>query len=138
MNSDQVALVQSSWESVLPISETAAELFYNRLFETDPSSSELFIGVDMKEQGQKLMSMIGTAVEGLDQPETIVPAVQDLGRRHARYGVTDQHYDSVGAALLWTLEQGLGETFTPDVKGAWAEAYVLLSSLMREAAASNA
>lgn len=102
MDSNQIALVQNTWEKVKPISETAADLFYGRLFETDPSTRELF-KVDMKEQGRRLMAMIDTAVINLTQLETVVPAVQDLGKRHVDYGVKVEHYDSVGAALLWTL-----------------------------------
>jgi len=131
---EQVALVQESFEKVAPIAETAAELFYNRLFELDPSVKPLFKG-DMTEQGKKLMSMIATAVKGLDNPDKLLPAVQQLGRNHVGYGVVDAHYDTVGAALLWTLEQGLGEAFTRDVKDAWMAVYTLLASVMKDAAA---
>jgi hemoglobin-like flavoprotein len=134
MTPEQVFLVQKSWRQVLPIADTAAELFYTRLFTLDPSVKPLFKG-DMKAQGKKLMAMIGTAVGGLSKLETIVPAVQDLGRRHVKYGVKDQHYDTVGAALLWTLEQGLGEAFTPDVKSAWTTVYGVLATTMKDAAA---
>ena len=88
----------------------------------------------MKEQGHKLMHMISLAVRRLHRLETLVPAVQALGTRHVSYGVEDEHYDTVGAALLWTLEQGLGGDFTPEVKDAWTEAYHLLTGLMKEAA----
>ncbi len=135
MSPEQVTLVQSTWAKVRLISETAAELFYGRLFEIAPSVKPFFKG-DIKEQGRKLMQMIGVAVNGLSQPETIVPAVQDLGRRHVGYGVKAEHYDTAGAALLWTLEQGLGEAFTPEVKEAWTEAYGLLSSVMKQAAST--
>lgn len=134
MTPEQVALVRSSFAKVVPIKETAADLFYNRLFELDPSLRPLFKG-DMKEQGLKLMTMIGTAVGGLDHLDSIVPAVQALGRRHADYGVKDMHYDTVASALLWTLEQGLGAAFTPDVKSAWTSAYGILAGTMKEAAA---
>ncbi|MEJ2121254.1 MAG: methyl-accepting chemotaxis protein [Alphaproteobacteria bacterium] len=131
---EQVALVQESFEKVAPIAETAAELFYNRLFELDPSVKTLFKG-DMTEQGKKLMAMIATAVKGLNNPDKLVPAVQQLGRNHVGYGVVDAHYDTVGAALLWTLEQGLGEAFTPEVKDGWAAVYTLLATVMKAAAA---
>jgi len=131
---EQIRLVQSSFQKVLPISETAAELFYHRLFELDPSVRGLFKG-DMKEQGRKLMQMLNAAVQGLDQPETIIPAVQNLARRHAGYGVQNKHYDTVGMALLWTLEQGLGKDFTPETRIAWTDTYTLLAGVMREAAA---
>jgi len=134
MTPEQVFLVQKSWRQVLPIADTAAELFYTRLFTLDPSVKPLFKG-DMKAQGRKLMAMIGTAVGGLSKLDSIVPAVQDLGRRHVKYGVKDQHYDTVGAALLWTLEQGLGEAFTPDVKSAWTTVYGVLATTMKDAAA---
>lgn len=135
MTPEQVALVRTSFAQVLPIRETAADLFYKRLFELDPSLKPLFKG-DMKEQGVKLMTMIGTAVGGLDRLDSIVPAVQALGRRHADYGVRDQHYDTVATALLWTLEKGLGAAFTPDVKTAWTSAYGVLAGTMKEAAAA--
>jgi hemoglobin-like flavoprotein len=134
MTPQQVELVQITWKKVLPIADTAAELFYTKLFTMDPAVKPLFKG-DMKEQGRKLMAMIGTAVGGLTRLDAIVPAVQDLGRRHVKYGVKDRHYDTVGAALLWTLEQGLGEAFTPDVKNAWASAYGVLAGAMKDAAA---
>ena len=133
MTPNQIALVQSSWENVKPISEQAAELFYGRLFELDPSLRPLFKG-DMKEQGKKLMATLNLAVTSLTKLDDILPAVQDLGRRHVQYGVPDESYATVGQALLWTLEQGLGEEFTPDVKEAWAITYVTLSNVMLDAA----
>jgi hemoglobin-like flavoprotein len=126
--------VQESFALVAPIAETAAELFYGRLFELDPSLRDLFHG-DMREQGRKLMQMLTVAVRGLDHLEEIVPAVQALGRRHAGYGVLDEHFETVGAALLWTLEQGLGSAFTPAVAQAWATAYNVLASTMKDAMA---
>lgn len=137
MTPEQVFLVQKSWRQVLPIADTAAELFYSKLFALDPSVQSLFKG-DMKAQGRKLMAMIGTAVNGLGRLDTLVPAVQDLGRRHVKYGVREAHYDTVGAALLWTLGQGLGEAFTPDVKSAWTTAYGVLATTMKNAAATAA
>jgi nitric oxide dioxygenase len=133
MDAAQVTLVRESFAKVAPIAETAAGLFYGRLFELDPALKPLFKG-DMKEQGRKLMQMIGTAVAGLDRLDAIVPAVEALGKRHAGYGVASAHYDTVGAALLWTLEQGLGAAFTPEVKAAWAETYGLLAGVMKKAA----
>ncbi len=133
MTPEQVFLVQRSWKQVLPIADTAAELFYGKLFSLDPSVKPLFKG-DMKAQGRKLMAMIGTAVGGLSDLRAIVPAVQELGRRHVKYGVKDSHYDTVGGALLWTLEQGLGEAFTPDVKAAWTAVYGVLAATMKDAA----
>ena len=137
MTPEQIALVKSSWERVIPISATAAELFYGKLFELDPSLKPLFSG-DMTEQGAKLMKMINTAVNGLDRLEEIVPAVQQLGVRHIAYNVKDDHYDTVGTALLWTLEAGLGEYFTAEVKDAWATVYGILADTMKTAAAEAA
>ena len=137
MDAQQINLVQKSWSKILPISETAAELFYNRLFEIDPSTKVLFKG-DIKVQGRKLMGMITAAVNGLNDLDALVPVVQDLGRRHGGYGVQEAHYGSVGSALLWTLEQGLGDDFTDDVKIAWTETYMLLAGVMKDASAKEA
>lgn len=134
MTPAQKTLVQQSFARVAPISEQAAALFYGRLFELDPRLRSLFRG-DMKEQGRKLMQMLAVAVNGLDRLEELVPAVQALGRRHLGYGVEDGHYETVGEALLWTLQQGLGDVFTADTRQAWAEVYGLLAATMRSAAA---
>lgn len=133
MTPEQVKLVQESWESVKPISEQAAELFYGRLFELDPSLKPLFKG-DMKEQGRKLMSTITLAVSSLNNLESILPAVQNLGRKHSQeYGVPDSSYATVGEALLWTLGQGLGDAFTADVEKAWELTYTTLANAMLDA-----
>jgi hemoglobin-like flavoprotein len=137
MTPEQVVLVKNSWALVTPIADKAAELFYGKLFELDPELKSLFTG-DMTEQGRKLMNMINTAVNSLDRLEAIVPAVEQLGERHAGYGVKDEDYDTVGAALLWTLETGLGEAFTPEVKEAWTITYNVLASTMQSAAAKAA
>jgi hemoglobin-like flavoprotein len=126
-------LVRDSFAKIAPMGAAAAAMFYERLFTLDPSLRALFKS-DMAEQGRKLMSLIGTAVANLHQLETIVPAVQDLGRRHAGYGVTRSHYQVVAAALLWTLEQGLGADFTAETRDAWVECYTTLASTMQEAA----
>ena len=137
MTPEQIELVKQSWAQVVPISDKAAELFYGKLFELDPSVRSLFSG-DMEEQGRKLMKMIGTAVNALDRLDDVVPAVQDLGVRHIAYGVKDEHYGTVGAALLWTLETGLGEAFTEPTKEAWATVYGVLAETMKSAAAKAA
>jgi len=137
MTPEQLILVQESWGKVIPVSDTAAQLFYGKLFELDPSLRELFKG-DMAEQGKKLMTMINVAVNGLKRLESIVPAVQDLGRRHVDYGVKDEDYDTVGAALIWTLSQGLGDDFTDEVKDAWVTVYGILATTMKNAAAEAA
>jgi hemoglobin-like flavoprotein len=127
--------VQSTWKSVVPISDQAASLFYGKLFELDPDTKLLFAQTEMEEQQKKLMQMISVAVNGLDRPDQIAPAVQALGKRHVSYNVQDDHYDTVGAALLWTLEQGLGDAFTPEVQEAWAATYTILADTMKAAAA---
>jgi hemoglobin-like flavoprotein len=134
MTPKQVELVQTSWKKVMPIQDTAASIFYTKLFELDPTLKGLFKG-DIKEQGRKLMAMISVAVTGLTRLETIVPAVQDLGRRHVRYGVKDTHYDTVANALVFTLEKGLGPAFSAEVKEAWVTTYGVLARTMKDAAA---
>ncbi len=133
MTPEKIALVRGSWQQVLPIKDTAAALFYGQLFELDPSLRGMFKG-DMVEQGRKLMAIINTAVNSLDNLGPILGAVEEMGRRHVAYGVTEAHYDTVGSALIWTLEKGLGEQFTPAVKDAWVETYTTLASTMKQAA----
>ncbi len=130
MTPKQISLVQATWESVLPISQTAATIFYDKLFAADPSLRPLFKG-DLEEQKTKLMKMIGVAVNSLDRLDEIVPAVKALGQRHVGYGVQPKHYETVGRALLETLEQGLGPAFTPEVKEAWATVYGVLAGAMQ-------
>ncbi|MBU1191807.1 MAG: hemin receptor [Gammaproteobacteria bacterium] len=137
MTPEQLVLVKESWAMVVPIRDQAAELFYGKLFELDPALKPMFKG-NMQEQGRKLTAMINTAVNGLDKLDVIVPAVQDLGRRHVAYGVEDKHYDTVGTALIWTLEKGLGSVFTPACKEAWVTVYGVLAGTMKSAAAEAA
>lgn len=132
MTPEQVGLIRTSWAQVVPMADDAAALFYAKLFQLDPELRPLF-GANMDEQGRKLMMMIGTAVNGLDRLDEIVPAVKALGVRHATYGVEDVDYDTVGIALLWTLEQGLGDAFTEEVKEAWGTVYNLLADTMKTA-----
>jgi hemoglobin-like flavoprotein len=134
MTPEQVALVQNSFAKVAPIADAAADIFYDRLFTIAPEVQPLF-PADMKEQKKKLIAMLATAVNNLHQVNVIVPAVQELGKRHAGYGVTAKQYEPVGAALIWTLERGLGPAFTPPVKAAWTEAYMTLAGVMQQAAA---
>ena len=134
MTPEQVAMVQESFKKVVPIAGTAANLFYGRLFEIAPEVRALF-PEDLKEQKKKLIGMLATAVTNLHQVDKILTAVEDLGRRHVGYGVTAQQYEPVGAALLWTLEKGLGNDFTPPVKEAWTETYMTLAGVMQTAAA---
>lgn len=130
MTPRQIDLVQDSFAQVKPIAEAAADLFYARLFLLDPGLRGMFKN-DMKKQGQMLMSMIGAAVGGLRNLETLSPVVRQLGARHTGYGVKPEHYETVGAALLWTLDKGLKEQFTPEVREAWASAYQLLADVMQ-------
>ena len=132
MTPQQVELVQASFQKVVPIAGTAADLFYDRLFEIAPETRAMF-PADITEQKTKLMAMLATAVTNLHKLDTILPAVKALGRRHKGYGVTAAHYAPVGAALLWTLEKGLGPEFTPEVKAAWTETYTALAGVMTNA-----
>lgn len=132
MTPQQIELVQTSFKKVVPIAGTAADLFYGRLFEIAPEVRAMF-PEDMKEQQIKLMGMLGTAVSNLHRLGAILPAVKELGQRHKGYGVSVAHYAPVGAALLWTLEKGLGADFTPEVKAAWTETYTALAGVMTTA-----
>ena len=132
MTATQIALVHDTFETVRPILEPAALMFYERLFELDPSLRSLFRG-SREAQAQKLAQALAVVVKGLANPPQLRGAIEALGRRHAGYGVRDEHYATVGAALIWTLEQGLGAAFTPDVRAAWVEAYGWLAGVMREA-----
>jgi hemoglobin-like flavoprotein len=134
MSPEQKALVKETWRQVAPMADTAARVFYDRLFEIDATTRLLFKSTNLAEQRRKLIQALTVVVQGLDHLEALVPALADLGRRHAQYGVKAGHYQMVGAALLWTLEQGLGSAWTPDVKAAWSNAYALLADVMEAAA----
>jgi hemoglobin-like flavoprotein len=134
MTPDQKRLVRETWKHAAATAEEAADLFYRRLFEIDPTTRDLFRTTDMFAQRQKLLQTQGFAIGSLDNLEILTSTLEDLGRRHASYGVTDAQYDSMGAALLWTLEQRLGRAWTPAAASAWTEAYGLLAALMRDAA----
>jgi hemoglobin-like flavoprotein len=137
MTGEQIRLVRVTWLEVAPIADTAARLFYGRLFESDPEIQRLFAHADMDQQRAKLMRTLTVAVGALDKLETIRPALENLGRRHVGYGVEERHYDLVGAALLWTLQEGLGDRYTAAVREAWTAAYSTLAAIMREAAAAE-
>lgn len=122
-------LVQHSFAKVETIAEVAAKMFYDRLFAIDPSAQALFSG-DMEAQGRRLMAMIAAPVGGLDDLAGLVPVVEELGARHQGYGVKEAHYGIIGAALFWTLEQGLGDAFTPEVTSAWANVYAVLAETL--------
>ncbi len=133
MSPRHIALILTSWRRLLPIRDRAGTLFYRRLFELDPTLRRLFHG-DVAEQSRKLMAMLGIVVSHLDRLGDIVPAVEELGRRHAEYGVEDAHYDTVGAALLGTLRAALGESLSQDAEEAWTAAYGTLAEVMKNAA----
>ena len=137
MSPETKALLKTTWAMVAPIGDTAAALFYDRLFTLDPSLRRLFQNADMKEQRRKLVQALAAVINGVDNLPSLVPTLEALGRNHVRYGVRDQHYDIVGAALLWTLEQGLEEAWTPAAKSAWTAAYGTVAGVMRNAAASE-
>jgi nitric oxide dioxygenase len=129
MTPDQVALVQQSFIKVAPISEQAAVLFYDRLFEIAPQVRAMFPS-EMKEQRKKLMTTLAVVVNGLGNIESVLPAASALAKRHVTYGARAEHYPVVGTALLWTLEKGLGDAWTPEVASAWTAAYGTLSGFM--------
>jgi hemoglobin-like flavoprotein len=134
MTPERQELVRESWRRFEPTLKQASPEFYQRLFELDPVAEKLFAGVDMVEQERKLMTMLAEIVRLIDRPPELVQGVAALGRRHVHYGVKDDDYESVGAALLWTLERRLGEDFTPEVRAAWSEAYLTVATIMRRAA----
>src|SRR6201994_4473513 len=129
MNPSQVKLVQESFAKVAPISEQAATLFYDRLFEVAPAVKAMF-PADMTEQRKKLMGTLAVVVNGLGNLGAVLPAASALAKRHVGYGAKPEHYPVVGGALLWTLEKGLGEVWTPELAAAWAAAYGTLSGFM--------
>lgn len=133
MTPQQIALVQDSFGRVAPIAQQAAAIFYDKLFRADPSLRAMFRG-DMTAQGEALMRMIAAAVRTLDQPDNLLPVLRNLGKRHAAYGVKPSHYDTVGAALIATLEQGLGPAFDMPTRQAWIATYSLVSRTMQAAA----
>ena len=129
MTPDQVKLVQDSFSKVAPISEQAAVLFYGRLFEVAPAVRAMFPD-DMTEQRKKLMATLAVVVNGLTNLEAVLPAASALAKRHVGYGARPEHYPVVGGALLWTLEKGLGDAWTPETASAWTAAYGTLSGYM--------
>ena len=135
MTPERRQLVTESWKQLAPSGALVGQIFYRRLFEIDPSLRPMFSASLMDEQIRKLTTMLDLIVHWLDVPERLVPVLKQLGARHGTYGVQDEHYSKVGSALIGTLEEGLGDKFTPEVRGAWTEAYLLISSLMRRGAA---
>jgi len=134
MNDHTIALVRESFDLIEPIAPQAGAMFYANLFEADPSLRRLFNG-DMAAQSLELMQMVAAAVGQLDQPEALMPVLQELGHRQAGYGVRDEHYDAAGAALLKTLYQGLGVAYNAEVEEAWVDVYGVLAAQVKQAAA---
>ena len=135
MTPRQIDLIRMSWSVVEPISDAAARLFYDRLFESDPAIKRFFAKTDMQAQRGILMQTLALLVSSLDDFEQVVPVLEALGRVHAGYGVRERHYDTVEAALLWALDRGLGGAFDDETADAWATAYSAVASVMIEAAA---
>jgi len=133
MTPQQITQIRDSFALVQPMADEVAALFYRHLFTADPSLRPLFKG-DMQQQGALLMTMLGAAVRILDRPDSLLPVLRSLGARHAGYGVQDAHYATVGAALIQTLTDGLGELFTDELRAAWVAMYGVVSSTMMAAA----
>jgi hemoglobin-like flavoprotein len=130
MTPRQKELVRDSFALVEPIADAAATIFYDRLFALDPNLRRLFAATDMAAQRKNLMQTLTVVVRGIDRLDNLVPAVEALGRRHAGYGVRAEDFETVGAALLDTLEVGLGAAFTTETRDAWLAAYGILASVM--------
>ncbi len=134
MTPEQVKLIQSTWDKVVPIADTAATLFYDRLFELDPDLRRLFCRTDMPGQRTRLVQALDGVIRSLKALDQVIPDLEALGRRHVEYDVKDKHYETVGAALIWTLERGLADDWTAEARNAWTAAYVAISSVMRDGA----
>ena len=134
MDLQQINLIRESWAKASPVADVVIKLFYNKLFELDPSLKAMFNN-DMAKQRKALTATLNTIVNNLDKLDTIIPVAQNLGKRHVGYGVKDKHYDTVATALLWAFEHSLGDEFTPQTKQAWTLAYTTLATVMKEAAA---
>lgn len=138
MTPHQIQLVRSSFQPLKPLAATVAEAFYAQLFARDPALRALFRGGSMAEQGERLMQMLSAAIDLLDRPEALTPVLLKLGQRHVGYGVEPAHYASVGSALLQTLQAGLGDAFTPEVREAWTTLYGHVAQTMQAGAAATA
>ena len=137
MTPDQINLVRSTWEKIVPIADNAADLFYSRLFEIDPKLRNLFETTNLAAQKKKLLQALATAIASLDALDKLAPQPEELGCRHATYGVIDSHYEAVGSALLWTLQHGLGDGWSRDAEAAWSAVYGLVAKAMQAGAASH-
>ena len=131
MSQNNIILVKNSWALVAQLEmEVVGGLFYNRLFEIMPSVKPMFSRTPMPEQSKKLLTMLSYVIGKLDKLDEIMDEVTKLARRHTQYGVRDEHYTAVGAALLWTLKQGLGELWNAALEAAWTEIYGILAGAM--------
>lgn len=137
MSPENRRLVSDTWQQVLPIASTAMPIFYDRLFQLDPELRNLFADTDMDRQGAKLAMALDTLVRTIEDLASITPDLRNLGRRHATYGVTEDHYDTVGEALLWTLRDGLGASWSKSAESAWSEAYAVTVRAMKDGAAES-
>lgn len=137
MEREKIQIVQQTWLHVLPIAEVAADLFYQRLFEIDPTVKPLFKNTDLAAQKGKLLQMLSDAIASLNTPATVLRNLEVLGRRHAAYGVQPSHYEAVGEALLWTLEKGLADRWSHEAREAWAAVYALIARQMLNGANST-
>lgn len=135
MTAEQVKIIRDTWNSIGPITKVVPKIFYDRLFEIDPSTKPLFTRTRMPSQHKKLMESMELVVENANNLDCMIPALEALGRRHVRYGVEDHHYDSVGVALMWTLERGCGAQFDAEARQAWTSVYQFIAGTMRQAAA---
>jgi len=129
---DQIELVQLSFRQIMRRREAVAEQFYNRLFELDPSLRPLFRG-DMTRQRHDLMVTLSVLIGSLRSIDGLVPSIQALARRHVAFGARPEHFQTVGAALVWALSQHLGDAFTNEVESAWLAVYDTLASTMQSA-----
>ncbi|MCP4999531.1 MAG: hemin receptor [Hyphomicrobiales bacterium] len=138
MDHEKILIVQDTWQHVLPIAEVAADLFYDQLFELDPSIKALFADTDMSAQKAKLLATLAITIAGLNTSASLLRDLEALGRRHAGYGVLPAHYALVGEALLWTLEKGLGDRWSDEVREAWTSAYGMIAQQMLKGTSSDA
>lgn len=137
MTPENVTAIRDTWSAIEPVADEVAAQFYDRLFDIDPSTRPLFRHTDLPEQRRKLLAVIGTVIDHLEEIHTLIPTVEALGRRHTGYGVEDRHYDTVGEALLWAFESNLGEKWTPEAADAWTQAYTMLAGVMRSGGAAQ-
>jgi hemoglobin-like flavoprotein len=136
MTPEQVKLIKLTFAQVVSRKDQVGLAFYDRLFTIAPETRQLFRG-DIAAQSRKLMDTLALAIGLLRDMPTLVSTLEALARRHVAYNVRDEHYDKVGAALLWTLEHELGAAFTPEARDAWAGLYGAVAQIMRKAAAGG-